>query len=195
MDTFTVRLLGKPYVYDGHKWFGADDYMQPPQSITSQLKTLLPAEVQLAVRMQAKRAGRIELRHFLGYHSPEVMGSTAEKCNGLEFLTSRDFGNPVGDVLWFVGKAAREKKYFLRSHYVIEAVNRSSDPAFQFVFVGSQARAGVFESMQELTSLRWFQDFFPTTTCARGFGMDTIPAAEVAEFKALAAAAGHAFVY
>jgi hypothetical protein len=195
MDPVTVRLNGRAYTFDGQRWYGADDYTQPPLSITNQLMSLLPPGEELRVRMRGKRSGLIELRHFLGYHSPEVMGCTAEECDGLGFLTSKDFGNPVGDVLWFVGKARGGRNYFLRSWYIIEAVTVSDHPDFDRAFVGSKARAGLFEPMPELTDLRWFQEFFPTTTCAHGFGMDVIPSPVVADFKKLAAKVGPAFEY
>lgn len=195
MDTFTVRLNGKDYIYDGQKWFGADDYMQPSVVIIQQLKERLPRDAELLVRMHAKRSGLIEMRHFLGYHSPEVMGCTADECDGLGFLTSKEFGNPVGDVLWFVGKASRVKRYFLRSYYVIVAIRDSDVSDFNYRFVGTTQRAGLFEPMLELTDLPWFKTFFPTTTCAQGFGMDTMAPSIVNEFKKLAATAGCPFAY
>lgn len=194
MDTITVRLDGKAYIFDGQTWVGPD-YTVPPLAVLGQLKKLLPPGEELRIRIEAKRSGSIPLHNFLGYHSPEVMGCTAEECDGVGFLTSKDFREPVADVLWFVGKARRARRYFLRSWYRIEAVRKSDHPDFAYEFIGSEEHAGLFDPMPELTKLPWFQDFFPTTTCARGFGMDVIPAPVVNEFKKVAANAGCPFVY
>lgn len=195
MDDTMIRLNGREYIYDGQKWFSAGDHMQPPLSVTSQLEGQLPSAAKLAVRMQARRAGRSELRHFFAYHSPEVMGVTAEECDGLEFHTSKKLADVIGDVLWFVAKARQKKRFFLRSYYVIESVRPSIQEGFEYSIGGSEKHAGVFEPMQELTDLAWFQAYFPTTKGSHGLGMHTIPQPVVEEFKKLASSAGHAFVY
>jgi len=190
MRSFNVQLNGKNYVYDGRMWFCADDFMHPPSSVVQQLQRLLSNEDKLEIKMAAKRRGELELRHFFAYHSPEVMGCTADECDGLGFLTSKDFGDPIADVLWFVGKAARVKRYFLRSFYVIEGIGPSDHPDFDHTLFGSEEHAGLFDPMPKLTNLRWFQEYFPRTTCARGFGMDVMEPSAVERFKKVAAKAG-----
>ena len=68
---------------------------------------MIAPEHWLQIRMQARVDGDVTLRHFLGYHSEAVMGFGLKDCEGLSFFTNRDFGDPRGDVLWFVGRGRR----------------------------------------------------------------------------------------
>jgi hypothetical protein len=190
-----MKHNGKNYVYDGKVWICADDFTHPPSSVRQQLERLLSDDDKLEIKMAVKRSGDLELRHFFAYHSPEVMGCTAEECDGLGFLTSKDFGDPIGDVLWFVGKAPKVKRYFLRSYYVIEGIGPSNHPDFDHSLFGSDNHAGLFDPMPELTTLQWFQEYFPRTTCAQGRGMDIMEPSAVGDFKKVAAKAGCPFAY
>lgn len=192
MAGITMKLGGRVYSYDGQKWLDADS-TRVPVAIEGQLmRRLLPDQI-LEARMEARRTGIAELRHFLGCHNPDVMGTTGEECDGLGFLTNKDFGDPVADVLWFVARSERPGRYSLKSFYVIE---RDTDGGiFKHRYEGSPKRATVFDPMLELTHLKWFQEYYPTTQYANGLGMDVIKPGMVHRFIEVAATAGKEFRY
>lgn len=72
MSNTTITLNGKDYVWDGRRWYGARDYLEPPESIICKLNMLMepyfaaqdeaitkPQEM-ISLAKQTREAGQLE---------------------------------------------------------------------------------------------------------------------------------------
>ena len=109
----TITMNGKPYIWDGSRWYGAMDYLEPPAAIICQLNALMadqfaaedeavtePQE-QLSLAHRAQKAGQIgralRFAHRAFQARPDDAGTAAVLSSILRKAQRPEEALEVGD--------------------------------------------------------------------------------------------------
>ena len=95
------------------------------------------------------------IRHWVAYHSPDVMGYEFFECTEFAILTDKSVRDLIGDVVWVVGRKRDTRRFYLDVRFRVTLHKPAPrDSGFRY-WVGAQDGT-VFFPTPEVTKLRWF---------------------------------------
>ena len=94
---------------------------------------------------------------YVAYHSEELMGRSLGQGPPYGMLTRKSVAHLLGQHVWVIEGRGRKKQYFLKSRFVVDAVDQIDDDHFRFRVSGQD---GIdFSPEIALSFLPWFKDF------------------------------------
>lgn len=98
-----------------------------------------------------------EVRHWLAYHNPDVMGFEFYECEGFAILTNKRVRDLVGDIVWDVGRLGGTTRYFLDCRFRVTHLG-PADPTSGFSLRVSGDDGLLFGPALEITAKPWFEE-------------------------------------
>jgi hypothetical protein len=103
------------------------------------------------------------LRHWVAYHSPDVMGYEFFECQGFAVSTNKWLRDMEGDIVWVIGRLGGTQRYFLDCRFRISRYENAADDS-EFDYVVSGTDGIVFFPTPEITRLPWFTRLMQITS-------------------------------
>ena len=98
--------------------------------------------------------------NYVAYHSEDLMGGPLSLGPPYEMLTRKPAARLMSKRVWVIAGRGRKKQYFLKQHFIVDAISEIADPNFRFRFSGQD---GVdFTPEIPLSPLPCFNEFLKT---------------------------------
>jgi hypothetical protein len=77
-----------------------------------------------------------QLRHFVNYHNPKVMGVDFTHVDTFGILTNKLVRDLVGDIVWMIGRETRSETYWLYGRFRVSRSGAADDDYFKYEVQG-----------------------------------------------------------